>query len=66
MIPVPTTHMVTQIIIEEMMGWNPAHTEAQRRDALYALADRLIRYFALAHMKKPDAILAGLPGGRPL
>lgn len=60
----PTTHRVAQVIVEEMMTWNPAHSEAERRDALYALSDRLIRYFDLAHMQ--PGILPGLPGGPAL
>lgn len=60
----PTRHAVAQLIVEEMMTWNPAHSEAERRDALYALSDRLIRYFDLAHLQ--PAILPGLPGGPAL
>lgn len=62
----PTRHSVAQVIVEEMMTWNPAHTEAQRREALYAMADRLIRYFDLAHMPPASSILPGLPGGPAL
>ncbi|QJR03493.1 hypothetical protein HH800_15690 [Sphingobium yanoikuyae] len=60
----PTTHMVAEVIVREMMGWDSKANEKQRRNELYGLADALIRYFAVF---KPTAkILPGLPGGDAL
>ncbi|NBB38659.1 hypothetical protein [Sphingobium yanoikuyae] len=60
----PTTHMVAEVIVREMMGWNSKANEQQRRDELYGLADALIRYFAV--FKPATKILPGLPGGDAL
>lgn len=60
----PTTHNVAQIIVEEMMQWKTTANEAKRREELYALSDRLIRYFAVFNAQPTQ--LDGLPGGHPL
>lgn len=61
----PTANNVSAIIIEEMMKWKAVGaTEAERRDDLTSLSERLIRYFAIFHAQ-PDQ-LDGLPGGHPV
>jgi len=65
----PTTHQVAQVVIEEMMKWSTSADEKQRRDELYALSDRLIRFFeACRALEQPYAApgLPGLPGGPTL
>lgn len=59
--------MVAEVIVREMMAWNPKAGEKQRREELYQMADALIRYFAVfKHQANPAKILPGLPGGQPL
>lgn len=60
----PTSHNVAQVILEEMMQWKATANEAKRREELYALSDRLIRYFAIFAAQPTQ--LDGLPGGHPL
>jgi hypothetical protein len=60
----PTTHQVSQVIVEEMMKWDLKDTTEERREKLYDMADRLIRYFQF--YKVAPTALPGLPGGNPL
>lgn len=60
----PAAHNVAQVILEEMMQWKATANETKRREELYALSDRLIRYFAIFNAQPVQ--LDGLPGGHPL
>ena len=68
----PTKENVAQIILEEMTKWSPNETNVdKRREDLFELCERLIRYFTLFEVipdpkTDPVGILPGLPGGKPL
>lgn len=57
----PTTEQIASIIVEEMMKWSLKDNENQRREQLYGMSDRLIRYFAFYDVL--PTTLPGLPGG---
>ena len=58
----PTANNVSEIIIAEMMTWNPKENNPDtRRIELTNLSERLIRYFAVYSMQPEQ--LDGLPGG---
>lgn len=60
----PTANNVSEIIIAEMMTWNPKENNPDtRRIELTNLSERLIRYFAVYSMQPEQ--LDGLPGGHP-
>lgn len=58
----PTANNVSEILIAEMMTWNPKENNPEvRRIELTNLSERLIRYFAVYSMQPEQ--LDGLPGG---
>lgn len=62
----PTREMVAEIIVTEMAKWSIKDNELQRRDQLFEMCDRLIRYFEFYDSALTYEVLPGLPGGKKL